>query len=263
MNTSAIEKNQFSPVMSVEQIDLLQRTICKGATEDELKMFLWQCQRAGLDPWSRQIYAVKRWDSKEKREVMAIQIAIDGFRLIAERTGKYAGQLGPYWCSSDGEWREAWLDVAPPAAAKVAVLRHDFKEPLWGVARFQTYVQKTKTGEVTNFWRNMPEVMIAKAAEAVALRRAFPLETSGLYTREEMAEDVESVEVIEPKETAARLDEIWRTWKTPEDAIAWAQVQLPEMSIEALRSEFEKLTSTNGKKAVAWVERVKQLVHPF
>ncbi len=93
---------------------------------------------------------------------MAIQIAIDGFRLIAERTGKYVGQMGPYWCGNDGEWREVWLDALPPAAAKVAVLRHDFKQPLWGVARFQTYAQTTKTGELTNFWRNMPEVMIAK-----------------------------------------------------------------------------------------------------
>ncbi len=230
MNSDDIKKVHNPQVISTEQIDLLRRTICKGATEDELKMFLWQCQRTGLDPWSRQIYAVKRWDSKERREVMAIQIAIDGFRLIAERTGKYAGQMGPYWCGNDGEWREVWLDAVPPAAAKVAVLRHDFKEPLWGVARFQTYVQTTKTGEPTTFWRNMPEVMIAKVAEATALRRAFPMETSGLYTREEMGAGAEDVEVVESEPKALALStqnqptlppptEVWRSWQTPTDAL--------------------------------------------
>lgn len=165
--------------LSRDKIELIKKTVAKGATDLELELFFHACKRTGLDPLMKQIYAIKRWDSKDKIEKMTFQTGIDGYRLIADRTGFYAG-------SSDAEYV-----LGPdgfPDVAKVTVTKLVSGIPCQFIssARWAEYVQLSKEGIPTSMWKKMPFLMLAKCAEALALRKAFPAELSGVYTHEEM-----------------------------------------------------------------------------
>jgi phage recombination protein Bet len=170
-----------------EQTQLISSTIAPGCSQDELRLFAYACQRTGLDPFSKQIYAIKRGGR------MTVQAGIDGLRSIAERTGQLDGSE-TFWCGADGQWQDVWLDSKPPAAAKTIIYRKGAARPFVGVARFADY----NAGQ--GLWSKMGAAMIAKCSEALALRKAFPADLSGVYTTDEM----EQAETVEPVTVTAQ-----------------------------------------------------------
>jgi phage recombination protein Bet len=186
MNVAA----QLRPVPDFEitrdQIDLIKRTVMPNASDLELDLFINLCRAKRLDPLTKQIYAIKPQSSGWQ-----FFASIDGLRVIAQRSGDYLGQTAPYWCGMDGVWRDVWLMDGAPAAAKVGVWKRGNNEPTWGVATFRSYGVGKK-----NNWLSMPDVMLAKCAEALALRKAFPDDLSGLYVREEFTEADAPVESV-------------------------------------------------------------------
>lgn len=175
-----------------KRMDLIKSVYCKDATDEEASLFFMVAEKTGLRPELRQIASVPRWDSQARKNVRSIQVTIDGLRLVAERSGKYRGQIGPYWCGKDGVWHDVWLEETLPVAAKVGVYHADFKEPLWGVAKMSSFQQTKSSGDLNPLWNKMPDIMLAKCAESQSLRKAFPQEMSGIYTEEEMAQNYEA-----------------------------------------------------------------------
>lgn len=177
------------------KLDLIKRTVANGATSDELDLFLYHARRAGLDPLARQIYFVKR------KGRGTIQVGIDGLRLIADRTGIYAGNDDAVFETGEGE--------KYPAKATVTVYKmvQGQRCAFSATARWSEYYPGDEQGFQ---WRKMPHVMLAKCAEALALRKAFPMEMSGLYVHEEMEQAGQTApEVAKPMalaETQAALE---------------------------------------------------------
>jgi phage recombination protein Bet len=194
-----------------EQINVIKSTVAVGASNEELGLFLTVAQRSGLDPFTKQIHFVKRYDSKQGREVGAFQVGIDGFRVIASRNPKYQGRVGPWWAGKDGVWRELWTDETPPFAAKVGIVVEGYAEPVFATARWSAYVQTKKDGSPNRFWGLMGPEQLAKCAEALALRIAFPNDLSGLYTHDEMGqadngrEESRPAQAAKPRQAAAAV----------------------------------------------------------
>jgi len=158
-----------------KQLAALKQIGLGNAPKGDLAVFLHYAQRTGLDPFARQIYMIARGGNFQ------IQTSIDGFRIVAQRSGKYAGQTKSEWCGDDGVWKEVWLSKDFPSAARVGVYNKDFAEPLYAIAKWDSFAVVNSP-----MWKKMPDLMLAKCAEALALRKAFPQDLSGIYTAEEM-----------------------------------------------------------------------------
>ena len=173
------DQTTFTPV----QVAALQHIGVATNSPADVAILFHQAKRTGLDPFKREIYMITR-KMRDGSRKPTIQTGIDGFYAIARRAaaadGTTFGIPETYWCGDDGVWRDVWLPSQPPAAAKVVVTR--------GNAVFTTVALTREYMAPGPMWQKMPARMIAKCAEALAIRKAFPDVTSGLYTSEEMAQ---------------------------------------------------------------------------
>jgi phage recombination protein Bet len=177
------------------QMAALQQMGVENASDGDLLVFLHVSQKTGLDPFARQIYMIGR-NTKDQRTQQwvtkqTIQTGIDGFRLIARRAADRVGESLEYddtlWADEEGNWRDVWLKkLTPPTAAKVTVLRNGRR--FSAVAVYNEYVQTNRNGDPNTMWGRMPANQLAKCAEALALRKAFPQDLSGIYAEEEMGQ---------------------------------------------------------------------------
>lgn len=154
-----------------------------------VEAFAQTVQRTQLDPIARQIYCIERGGK------YTIQVGIDGARLVAQRSGEYAGQKPIEWTADGKEWVDVWLESEPPKAARAAVMRQGFTEPLYAVATWASYAPHFN-GKLSQMWQQHGALMLGKCAEMLALRKAFPMELSGLYVAEEL--DVANQQVVAP-----------------------------------------------------------------
>lgn len=149
----------------------------KGARRPDLFIFLGAAKKYQLDPLMKQIECI---DIKGK---ITLYTRIDGFRAIAHRSGKLKGILPIQWCGEDGVWVDVWIKKEQPVAARSRILHADFEEPI--VTIF--YLREFKRADSDLAWnKHAPISHSAKCVEAQGLRRAFPLDLSGLYTDDEI-----------------------------------------------------------------------------
>ena len=170
------------------QVRLLKTTILDEQTSnDELTLFSLVCSRTGLDPFARQIYGIRR------KGKLSFQTSIDGYRLIADRTRKYAGSDDAIFDEGLNLYQHLLTERKQPTVATVTVWKivEGTRCPFTASASWNQYSQAYNE-KLAETWAKMPHLMLAKCAESLALRKAFPAELSGIYTTEEFPTEQKS-----------------------------------------------------------------------
>lgn len=144
--------------------------------EGDLNRLLYMSEQRKLDPLLDQIHVIFRKDRDTGISKPTFQTSIDAIRLQAARTGQYAGSDDVIF-SGDLDNRKATTTVWR--------IVQGIRCPFTATAYYEEYVQLYH-GRPTAMWAEKPHVLLGKCVEALALRKGFPEETSGLYTPEEM-----------------------------------------------------------------------------
>jgi len=194
-NNSAIALAAATPAQQISEVKWTpgEITILKEAILDsqasnaELALFSKICEATGLNPFAKQIYGIRR------KGKITFQCSIDGYRLIADRTGQYAGNDDPLYDEGLSLYQHLISGRGNPLVATVTVwkavggVRCNFTASASWEQYAQTFWDKQQNcHKLSETWQKMPHLMLSKCAESLALRKAFPNELSSLRTSDEM-----------------------------------------------------------------------------
>ena len=235
--------------LSAEQRQLIRDTYANGANDAEFAVLMEVAKARRLNPFTKQIHFVKRPDRERGRDVWSAQASIDGLRALAERSRLYDGQDEPEY---------EYDDAGKLLRAKVKVYRKDWRRPAVGVADYDEYVQLTRDRVPNTFWKNKPRIMLAKCAEALALRKAFPEDTSGLYVPEELGADA-GLPQLPGAPDLPRIS----PHGEPEDGVVYHEAPIADMLVGSLE-ESETLRGLRGVWAASGANTVDgyEAFHP-
>jgi phage recombination protein Bet len=201
---ATVSPNEGDLEMPERTKKILMNSVFKNLFEDEAHVAWRLSKRRGLDVEAKQIFFVPYVDKKGNRSVIA-QTSIDGLRLIAARTGNYGGQINAKLTVrlKNGDKKVIDHEEYDPSETKeiisatIEIINKEFPQPQKATALLKSYA-KTYNGQLQGLWGTMPDVMLLKCAESLALRKAFPQDLGGLYSNEEMDQaknDIEAVNV--------------------------------------------------------------------
>lgn len=234
----------------MQQLGLVDRKSYNGGSAPDapagvIESFLTQCVRTRLDPMARQIYCIERGGK------WGVQISIDGFRLIADRSKGYRGQTPAQWTADGREWLDVWLGTEPPAAARVGVFREGFEGPQYAVATFAGYCPRDRNGNLApkNQWLTNPSNQLAKCAEMLALRKAFPNELSGLYGTEEMDQASTSSAPAQKAQEASQAPAQEQPKFTDQDVQGWFDRAAAASTVDELGAIWAEAQTVGGLRA--------------
>lgn len=213
------------------QVALIRR-MNQDCNDDEFNQFMHVAAGLGLDPLKKQIYAFVFSKDKPDKRRMSIIVGIDGFRAVAKRSGSYR----PDDRSARFVIDPAAVDAArnPLGLISAEVTCYQFAQGAWfpvtAIAYWDEFAPVTEDGTwedsttgkrffkgngkyrldpAKDNWRKMPRVMLAKCAEAQAIRRGWPEDLSAIYSDEEIDRartiDLTATELAESAEVERRM----------------------------------------------------------
>ncbi|MGW9541946.1 recombinase RecT [Streptomyces anthocyanicus] len=241
-----------------QQVAALRHLGVEGASPADLAVFFHVVKRTGLDPFARQIYMISRKSKGEHKQT--IQTGIDGYRLIGRRAANARGETisvgAPEWAREDGQWVPIWSTKwGHPLAARVTINRNG--QPFTAVALFDEYKQTKYDGGLTQMWSQRPAGQIAKCAEALAWRMAFPQDLAGVYVEDEM-QHADSQATPAPAAGKAAVLGALRPEQPAEDVVD-AEVEpamVTKAQLAALHASLSDIGITDREDGLTYVSEV-------